>query len=705
MEGRSIKLSWDAHPEPDIQSYEILINVTNRNNSFFDPVSIPPANTEYIYTNLVEETKYYFVINALDKYSPSTWSNIASNTTFDETAPAAPTGLSIYVHSQQSATLSWDGDYGSDVDGYHIYKNDTGNGPNGSFHRIGTIYIGSGYHVDDLAQETTYFFKVMAFDEVPNNSTFSEVVFATTPDQTPPTTPTGFKVTNATYDSLTLTWDPNPEKDVVGYFIYRYNSPEDDFGGIVNPEPFTDPYNATEYIDTWVEEDTTYYYRLLAVDDKDQRSPKTELISGTTLKLQRPPGLNNTIADFSIDEDTIEDSTINLYYLFKDPDSSELDFRCEGQVNITVTIDQKNGNVELIPKKDWSGAEILIFYANDSLAEHFEDIMVEVKPVNDTPGPAMILEPIDGKKIKEGDLLTFSGQCSDPDLIYGDDLTFSWVSSIDGDLGSGEKLENITLTSGQHVITLEVEDDDGENISASINIIVQKRAGSSELKESSSLIIIIAGIVIGVVVFAVIFAMLLRKKKVKDAEMEDDGAKEEVSKEQPPIPQTGAQLGEIPLQPQIGPPHTQPQVPTQVQMYPQQQPQQQLQQQPAMTQSIPTMAPEQTAVAQPGTPDQEQMQLPLEQVPAEAQIPQPDNAPELPPIQAPVGEVEEPQPEPTAMVSTPEQETQVEGPMMTQETPEPTIEVETQEQPPVPVKPENSESDPEAEEQNNDDLK
>ena len=65
----------------------------------------------------------------------------------------------------------------------------------------------------------------------------------------------------------------------------------------------------------------------------------------------------------------------------------------EGPMNIQVIIYENNGTVILIPKKNWNGQETLVFYANDSRFEIFEEIKITVIPVNDPPEQVKIIKP------------------------------------------------------------------------------------------------------------------------------------------------------------------------------------------------------------------------------------------------------------------------------------------------------------------------
>jgi hypothetical protein len=155
--------------------------------------------------------------------------------------------------------------------------------------------------------------------------------------------------------------------------------------------------------------------------------------------------------------------------------------------------------------------ERLIFYAWDGLFEVYDEVFVTITPVNDPPGPVQILEPKDGKNIKNGETLDFKAKCSDPDLPYGDVLTITWVSDISGTLGKGEVLYDIRLPEGQHRITLIVSDNGKERIRTSISVNVEARSG---IEDSKSNLITIGLLGLGILIILIIIIIIfLRKKK------------------------------------------------------------------------------------------------------------------------------------------------------------------------------------------------
>jgi hypothetical protein len=79
-------------------------------------------------------------------------------------------------------------------------------------------------------------------------------------------------------DKIQISWTPNAEPNIVGYIVYRRESPDDEWipVGII-----TDPATTT-HTDKGLEPDTTYYYVVTAVDDNGFESEPSPETSATT---------------------------------------------------------------------------------------------------------------------------------------------------------------------------------------------------------------------------------------------------------------------------------------------------------------------------------------------------------------------------------------------------------------------------------------
>ncbi len=103
-------------------------------------------------------------------------------------------------------------------------------------------------------------------------------------DTTPPATPAGF--TGFAEDSrVVLQWDDNTEDDLLGYNLYRAETAGGPYDTVA------ERLAESEYIDTGVVNDTTYYYEVTALDTSNNESDPSEELAFTPLEGldQTPP--------------------------------------------------------------------------------------------------------------------------------------------------------------------------------------------------------------------------------------------------------------------------------------------------------------------------------------------------------------------------------------------------------------------------------
>jgi len=127
------------------------------------------------------------------------------------------------------------------------------------------IELGSTYH---------YIIRASATDKAPyKQSDDSMEVVVEAKDTFPPKPPTGL-VSITGRNLIGLSWDVNPETDILGYKVYRKAEGEEDFT-LLTPEPI--PENA--YNDDTVEKNKRYHYAISAVDESENESEKSDPIS------------------------------------------------------------------------------------------------------------------------------------------------------------------------------------------------------------------------------------------------------------------------------------------------------------------------------------------------------------------------------------------------------------------------------------------
>ncbi len=141
---------------------------------------------------LVHGTTYNFRLTAWDNEGlESAPTPVFGVVHVDGVTPPAPSDLIASNITAFSCQLDWNPVDDLDLVGYHVYVNDTGVGPTGPWVKVSPRNGVSSnlFQVTGLASETTYFFAVSAFDEVPNESPHSPTIKVETPDVTPPARP------------------------------------------------------------------------------------------------------------------------------------------------------------------------------------------------------------------------------------------------------------------------------------------------------------------------------------------------------------------------------------------------------------------------------------------------------------------------------------------------------------------------------------
>jgi hypothetical protein len=162
------------------------------------------------------------------------------------------------------------------------------------------------------ANGTNYSYKVTLKDILGNESAFSAIVNGIPVDKTPPATPMGMIVSpSEATNSFDIRWPKvtrdalGHDENVTGYKLYRYGKgenpgdPNTQVGGLVpqpvdstiflkvtdNSNPLRDPCK-----------DSTHWYRVVAIDNASNVSPRSVAVSGVLRDTTRPDPVKGTNA-------------------------------------------------------------------------------------------------------------------------------------------------------------------------------------------------------------------------------------------------------------------------------------------------------------------------------------------------------------------------------------------------------------------------
>ncbi|MGA1820442.1 MAG: hypothetical protein ACMUHU_05470 [Thermoplasmatota archaeon] len=192
-----------------------------------------------------------------------------------------------------------------------------------------------------------------------------------------------------------------------------------------------------------------------------------------------------------------------------------------------------NGSFELWATNDMVGSHTITVEASDGIAVVNTTFILNVVNVNDEPRiPGIMIDP-DRVSFMENEMITLRGQCDDPDLPWGDMIAYSWMSDLDGPIGSSCEIE-VMLTPGSHIITLEVTDSSGLKNTSTVTIEVSRLPEEmGDVMSTSTLLLITAVIsfITGCVIAFIIFTLVKKKRSADETPSEPSPGGEEGQEE------------------------------------------------------------------------------------------------------------------------------------------------------------------------------
>ena len=180
-------------------------------------------------------------------------------------------GLTRLSEKADSIRIGWDDIEG--IDGYRIYRRDDNN-PDADF-KLFSIVPKAGLDIRNLGTGSKYSFRVAPY--IKNTSSVIEGEATEVTFGTAPTDVEGFRMTDETKDTISMSWDKNDRAD--GYLLERcYRGKWSDYQ--------TFDADATEFTDTDLEPGKAYYYRIRAY-----REDSTGMMPGAKSAIRTVAGL------------------------------------------------------------------------------------------------------------------------------------------------------------------------------------------------------------------------------------------------------------------------------------------------------------------------------------------------------------------------------------------------------------------------------
>jgi fibronectin type 3 domain-containing protein len=225
----------------------------------------------------------------------------------------APTGLSVTGTTSNSVSLSWNSVRGASC--YGVYRRSSGD-----YDFVDLVYSTS-YTDTGLSASTTYYYIVYAADSNDEFGYPSSVSATTRSSGSLPDVPTGLTASATSSSSIYLYWTPLSEADY--YKVYRSSSSSGTYLSIGNS-------TGASYTDDGLDADTTYYYKVSAVNDngESEKSSYTEETTGSDGPPAAPTELSvteTTSNSISLSWNSV--SGANAYNVYRaTSDSEDYDF-------------------------------------------------------------------------------------------------------------------------------------------------------------------------------------------------------------------------------------------------------------------------------------------------------------------------------------------------------------------------------------------
>ncbi len=229
------------------------------------------AGVAYNDTTCAPGTAYSYQVAAYDTAGNESALSAAANVTtpMDTEAPSIPMNLAGTAISETRVDLTWTASTDNiGVTGYKVFRDDV---------QIGTSAT-TAYSDTTCTINTTYMYKVSAYDAIGNESARSTAAEVTTlgNDTEAPTVPANLQATAVSATQVDLAWEGSTDNvGVTGYRIFRDNV-----------EIATSA--LTTYSDTTCAEYTAYTYEVSAYDASSNESARSAAANVTTLDVTAP---------------------------------------------------------------------------------------------------------------------------------------------------------------------------------------------------------------------------------------------------------------------------------------------------------------------------------------------------------------------------------------------------------------------------------
>jgi fibronectin type 3 domain-containing protein len=297
-EVRCVPLTWQASGEADIVRYDIY--VSRDPGGPFTKAGSVEGQAANAFTagggnpgTLEDEGIYYFTVRAVNTVTAESADCEAVRAVTREVPPEVRQVAAVSARPRE-VPLSWAASPDTAVMGYEVWRATGEDEDWAQIVRLAgretTSYLDRGGEKLDtnlglLKDGTAYQYKVVAYNTANVRSSASVPVQAKT--KVIPATPQGLTVSTNTAHTVRLAWQPNPEKDIVGYRIESSKKAENGF----RPLTYVAVSNGAALVaeETPLDPGEIRFYRVRAVDAERLESEWCPPLQGRSKPLPDAP--------------------------------------------------------------------------------------------------------------------------------------------------------------------------------------------------------------------------------------------------------------------------------------------------------------------------------------------------------------------------------------------------------------------------------
>jgi fibronectin type 3 domain-containing protein len=224
--GHEVTLRWSAPPDPDLEGYFVY---RKRDDQEYLPLTPRPLSVDttwivdsgYDGSGLWPGKKYVYAVAALDHAFNESLYSTAEVTIPDDDPPTPPAESYARSTEEGYVEIEWQPSLALDLLGYRVYRAAEGEEPVSLVLHTADVFS----TVDTTAARgRTYSYYVVAVDMAGNQSENTEPTIVTPRDLFAPPPPTSVE---ALFDAggVLLSWNEVQVRDLVGYHVYRSDSP------------------------------------------------------------------------------------------------------------------------------------------------------------------------------------------------------------------------------------------------------------------------------------------------------------------------------------------------------------------------------------------------------------------------------------------------------------------------------------------------